>query len=267
MSTARPSASTSDLVVADAERPGRDDQDALFREHAATRSRRVRNTLVESHIGLARHIARRYGSAGREDVEQVALLGLVKSVDRFDPDRGVAFSTFAGRTIEGELKRHFRDSSWDLRVPRSLKELHVSVRRGSEDLTQTLGRSPTMSEVADHLGVDPDDVVAAMGASSARDASSLDAPSAERPTDHVREIGADGGFEHVEDRDAVEDLMDTLEPREREIVRLRFYENLSQDDIARQVGISQMHVSRLLRRSIEDMRRRARSGRRSEPKG
>ena len=252
-------------MTEDPGRPAADDELALFREYEATRDRSVRNRLVEAHIGLARHIARRFGAGSREDVEQVALLGLVKAVDRFRTDRGVAFSTYAGRTIEGELKRHFRDKSWDLRVPRSLKDLHVAVRTAGDELVQTLGRPPTLREVADHLGTAVDDVVAAVGAASARDTSSLDVPGTDRPTDHVGELGTEGGFRAVDDAEAVEALMEALAPREREIVRLRFFENLSQDDIADRVGISQMHVSRLLRRSLADMRERARSGPGDDP--
>ena len=179
---------------------------------------------------------------------------LVKALDRFDPERGVAFSTFAGRTIEGALKRHFRDQTWSLRVPRSVKDLHVAVRRASEEMEQQLARSPTVRELADHLGVSVDEVVGAIGAVSARRAGSLDRPDGESPNDHEAALGRPGGTGDVEDRDQVERLLATLEPREQEIIRLRFYEQLSQEQIAARVGLSQMHVSRLLRQSFAQMR-------------
>ena len=232
------------------------DVDELFRRFARTRDRRVRNELVERHLSLADGAAARYRGRGPgdDDLRQVAFLALVKAVDRFDADRGVAFATFAGRTIDGELKRHFRDATWTVRVPRSLKDLHVSVRRASEELEQDLGRSPTVRELADRLDVSTDDVVSALGAVAARRPASLDAPVDDRPVDHVAAIGRSGGVAAVDDRDEVEHLLSLLEPREQEIVRLRFYDGLTQDQIADRVGLSQMHVSRLLRRSFETMR-------------
>ncbi len=128
----------------------------LFVAFTRTRDRRLRNELVERHMGLAAHVARRFGRRGpaAEDLRQVAFLALVKAVDRFDPDRNVAFSTFAGRTIEGEIKRHFRDHTWSVRVPRSAKETHLRLRRATDELTQRLGRSPTVQQLAEHLDLD-----------------------------------------------------------------------------------------------------------------
>lgn len=240
-----------------ADHPNPDDGEAeLFRRFVATGDRGLRNELVEAHMGLAHHVAARYRRSGIEDddLSQVAFLGLVKAVDRFDPDRGVAFSTFAGRTIEGELKRHFRDLTWSLRVPRSVKDLHVAVRRASEELEQRLSRSPTLRELADHLGVGVEDVVGAVAAGSARRASSLDPADDDVAPDHVSALGLPTGTTSVDDRDEVERLLMVLGPREQEIVRLRFYERLSQDQIAERVGLSQMHVSRLLRQSFARMR-------------
>lgn len=256
----------------DERRPGVPDPDEeaeRFRRLAATGDRRIRNEIVESHLGLAHHLAARYGrtATSREDLDQVALLGLVKAVDRFDVERGVAFSTFAGRTIEGELKRHFRDATWAVRVPRSVKELHLNVRGAAEDLSHALGRPPTVRELAAHLEVDADDVVVALGAAGARRSSSLDAPAPDSPTDHQAVLGSeDERLATVDDRAEVEHLLAALAPREQEIVRLRFYERLSQSEIAERVGLSQMHVSRLLRRSFDAMRdaadeRAARGGR------
>lgn len=227
-----------------------------FVEFARTRSRSLRNRLVEEHMGLAHLLASRYrrGGADEQDLDQVALLALVKAVDRFDPGRGVAFGTFAGRTIDGELKRHFRDRTWALRVPRSVKDLHVAVRRASEEMEQALGRSPTVRELADRLDVGTDEVIGALGAASARRAGSLVQTDDDAPPDHVAVLGHPDLTPEVDDRDQVEHLLAGLGEREREIVRLRFYEQLSQDQIAERVGLSQMHVSRLLRQSFAKMR-------------
>ena len=231
----------------------------LFREFAATKSRRVRNQLVEQYIGLAVHIAKRFARPGMgdDDVRQVAMLGLVKAVDRFDPDYGAAFSSFAGRTIEGEVKRHFRDTSWAVRVPRGDKDLFLLVRRATDELSHEVGRSPTVDEVTAHLGVDRDDVLRGLSASAAYRVGSIDgdADDDQAPTDRVAVLATDDdGFESTVDREVVGGLLGLLPEREREIVRLRFYEEMSQSEIAEIVGMSQMHVSRLLRRSFEQMR-------------
>jgi RNA polymerase sigma-B factor len=239
-----------------AESPATEGESALFREFARTRSRRLRNELVERHLGLAAHVAKRFGRRGPsdDDLRQVAFLALVKAVDRFEPDRNVAFSTFAGRTVEGEIKRHFRDQTWTLRVPRSAKETYLRLRRATDELAQRHGRSPTVPELAEHLGLDVDEVVEGIAAGSAYSTASLDAP-AGTDRDAARQLGdEDSGFGHVVDATMVRELMESLPDREREIVRLRFYEELSQSEIAERIGISQMHVSRLLRRSFEQMR-------------
>ena len=161
----------------------------------------MRNELVERHMGLAAHVARRFGRRGPsdDDLRQVAFLALVKAVDRFDPDRNVAFSTFAGRTIEGEIKRHFRDHTWTVRVPRSAKETHLRLRRATDELTQRLGRSPTVPQLAEHLGIDVDEVIEGIAAGSAYSTASLDAPAGD-DGDGARQLGAeDEGFGHVAD--------------------------------------------------------------------
>lgn len=233
----------------------------LFRRLAETKSRRVRNQLVERHMGLAAHIAGRFGrQAGRDDdLRQVAMVGLVKAVDRFDPDYGVAFSAFAGRTIEGELKRYFRDRSWAVRVPRGAKELHLMVRNASEELSQRDGRSPTVDEIAARLGVERDDVLRGLAATAAYSVGTIDGGNGDddhdTPGDRRRALASDeDGYVAVDNRELVLQLVSRLPEREREIVRLRFYERRSQTEIADEVGISQMHVSRLLRKSFERMR-------------
>jgi RNA polymerase sigma-B factor len=233
----------------------------LFREFATSRSRRLRNQLVERHMGLAAHIANRFRRQGGsdEDLRQVAMVGLVKAVDRFDPEYGAAFSAFAGRTIEGELKRHFRDRSWAVRVPRGAKELHLLVRTASEELSQRSGRAPTVDEIAVHLQVDRDDVLRGLSATAAYNVGSLDAGGTDddndAASDRHRALASDeDGYGAVDNRELVLQLVARLPEREQEIVRLRFYERRSQTEIADEIGISQMHVSRLLRKSFEQMR-------------
>lgn len=236
-----------------------DDELELFRRFAATRTRQLRNELVERHMGLATHIARRFArpGAGEEDIRQVAMIGLVKAVDRFDPDHGAAFASFAGRTIEGEVKRHFRDTSWTVRVPRGAQELHLLVRQGTDELSHRLGRGPTVAELATHLDVDRDDVLRGLAAGAAFRVGSIDGSEDDdsSPPDRVAALAADDqGFDTMIDREVVGKLLDSLPDREREIVRLRFYDELSQSQIAEIMGMSQMHVSRLLRRSFEQLR-------------
>lgn len=233
------------------------DDDTLFRILARTGDRSVRNLLVERHTGLAVHIAQRFPTSrnSADDLRQVALYGLVKAVDRFDPDHGASFAAFAGSTIEGELKRYFRDRTWAVRVPRSGKELHLAVRGASEDWTQRHGRSPTVAELASHMAIDRDDVLRGLAASAAYRTDTLDAPFDDGGTDRQAALAVeDEGFVRSESREMVRDLLERLPERERRIVELRFYEGLSQSEIAKQVGLSQMHVSRLLRQSFERMR-------------
>lgn len=235
--------------------------DELFRRYRDTGSRRARNQIVERHMGLAAHIARRFGrTSGADDVRQVAMLGLVKAVDRFDPDHGATFSSFAGLTIEGEIKRHYRDRTWTVRVPRSAKELHLLIRNAGDRLTQDLGRSPTVDEIAEHLVLDRDEVLRGLAAGAAYQIGSLDSLAGDddsAASDRTSELAEDEpGFADSERRQVVDDLLEHLGPRERQIVELRFYGDKSQSEIADIVGLSQMHVSRLLRRSFEHMRTR-----------
>ena len=235
-----------------------DAENELFLRYAASRDRADRNLLVERYMGLAAHIARRYRRQGNDDdIRQAAMVGLVKAVERFDPFRGVAFTSFAGNAIEGELKRYLRDHTWAVRVPRSGKDLHVLVRRSIDDLTQLYGRSPTVDEISDHLEIDRDDVLRGLAASAAYDVGSLDhaADDGSQPGDRLGALSSEEpGFDETLDHTIVERLLDRLPEREREIVKLRFYDDRSQSEIAEAVGLSQMHVSRLLRRSLELMR-------------
>ncbi|MEY2959217.1 MAG: polymerase sigma factor SigF [Actinomycetota bacterium] len=213
---------------------------------------RIRDELVQRFAGLAVHIARRFRrpNVHPDDLEQVAMFALVRAVERFDPDHGASFTSFAGRTIEGEIKRHFRDHTWMVRVPRGAKDLHLAVRRAIDELSRTTGKEPTTSEVAAHLGVDGEQVGVGLGAGSAYAVQSLD----ETDRSDVPIRSADSAIEHCLDRHLVDELLDRLPARQRRIVHLRFFEDRSQSEIAAEVGLSQMHVSRLLRASFEQMR-------------
>ena len=229
-----------------------------FFEYRRTKDRRLRDALISDHLGLAIALARRFAGRGEavDDLEQIATLGLLKAVERFEPERGLAFSTFATPTISGEIKRHFRDRSWSVRVPRALQELGLRLTATVADLTNDLGRSPTLDEIAQELEVDPEAVLEAMEANRAYATQSLDAqlPGDDRTLGDT--IGGDEpGMDDVEVRMVVGDLLATLPEREQAILRLRFFEGLTQTEIASQVGISQMHVSRLLSRSLETLRR------------
>lgn len=234
-----------------------------FRAYVVSQDRRQRNELVERYMGLAAHIAKRYKRAGNDDdIRQAAMIGLVKAVDRFDPEFGVSFSSFAGTTIEGELKRYLRDHTWVVRVPRSAKELHLLVRRAVDDLAQKNARSPSIEEIAAHALLDRDDVLRGLAATAAYDVGSLDHSTDDgfAANDRSTAIATeDEGFSHAIDSQAVERLLIRLPEREQQIVRLSFFEDRSQAEIAELLGISQMHVSRLLRRSLESMREGATS--------
>jgi RNA polymerase sigma-B factor len=228
----------------------------LLRRWHEEGDRGARAELVERMLPLARSLARRYAGKGEplDDLEQVASLGLLKAIDRFDVSREVRFATFAVPTIAGELKRHFRDRGWMLRVPREIQELSARVTRCRETLTRELGRSPTVDEVATTLGVGVEAVLEALRAADSYRLLSLDEPLAEGAGALEAIGGDDAGYELAEQRVLLRRGLDELGAREREIVRLRYYEGLTQREIARAVGVSQMHVSRLIRRSIDTMR-------------
>ncbi|MHB1165403.1 MAG: RNA polymerase sigma factor SigF [Candidatus Nanopelagicales bacterium] len=219
----------------------------------------VRDELVTMHLPLVRHLAGRYRDRGEpwEDLVQVGTVGLIKAVDRFDVDRGVEFSTFATPTILGEIKRNFRDRSWALKVPRRLQDLQAQVTSRAEELTASLGRAPTVRELASAIDVPEADVLDALEARHAYAADSLDAtlPGDDSGGTVAASIGADDpAFLAVEDREALRPLLAALPDRERRIVMLRFFERKTQSQIAEQLGISQMHVSRLLARTLAQLR-------------
>ncbi len=229
-----------------------------FVEYRRTRDRALRNELVEEHMRLAEFLSRRFAHRGEplDDLRQVALVGLLKAVERFEPDRALQFSSFAMPTILGELKRHFRDRGWAVRVPRRVQELHLELDRTIAGLSQELGRPPTPREIADRAGVREEDVLESMEANSLYRLPSLDGmrggdEAGGSPSDRIGDV--DPEMDAVDDRLAVSEMLSILPEREQTIVYLRFFEGLTQSEIAQQIGISQMHVSRLLVRSLETL--------------
>ncbi|WP_124723039.1 RNA polymerase sigma factor SigF [Streptomyces sp. ADI95-17] len=220
----------------------------------------VRNTLVELNLALVRFAASRFRSRSEpmEDIVQVGTIGLIKAIDRFELSRGVEFPTFAMPTIVGEIKRFFRDTSWSVRVPRRLQELRLDLAKAGDELAQRLDRSPTVGELADRLGITREEVVEGMAASNAYTASSLDAKPEE--DDHegalADRIGyEDHGLEGIEYVESLKPLIASLPRRDRTILSLRFVANMTQSEIGEELGISQMHVSRLLSRTLVKLRK------------
>jgi RNA polymerase sigma-B factor len=225
----------------------------------ADRHQRVRDELVEMHLPLVEYLARRFRNRGEplDDLIQVATIGLIKSVDRFDLERGVEFSTYATPTIVGEIKRHFRDKGWAIRVPRRLQELKLALTKATQELSQRNGRSPTVSELAAHLKMTDEEVLEGLESANAYSAVSLDAPDGgDDDSPSVQDtLGiTDEAIEGVEYRESLKPLLEKLPPREKKILLLRFFGNMTQSQIATELGISQMHVSRLLARTLAQLR-------------
>jgi RNA polymerase sigma-B factor len=219
----------------------------------------ARDELVHLHLPLVEHCARRFRSRGEpfEDLVQVGTIGLLKSIDRFDLERAVEFSTYATPTIIGEIKRYFRDKGWAVRVPRRLQELRMQIGAATAELNQSLGRSPTPRELAGAIGCSVEEIIEGIESSNAYSTLSLDA------TDDSEDAGGsmldaigvmDENLEHVEIRESLKPLLDALEPREKKILLLRFFKNRTQTQIAEEIGVSQMHVSRLLTRTRDQRR-------------
>ncbi|WP_329317411.1 RNA polymerase sigma factor SigF [Streptomyces sp. NBC_01262] len=220
----------------------------------------VRNTLVELNLALVKYAASRFRSRSEpmEDIIQVGTIGLIKAIDRFELSRGVEFPTFAMPTIIGEIKRFFRDTSWSVRVPRRLQELRLDLAKAGDELAQQLDRAPTASELAAKLRISESEVVEGMGASNAYTASSLDAQPDEDDAEGALadRIGyEDHGLEGIENVESLKPLIADLTPRDRQILSLRFVANMTQSEIGEELGISQMHVSRLLTRTLRRLRR------------
>ncbi len=216
----------------------------------------ARQQLIVNHLNLVRFLASKFKNRGEplEDLVQVGTIGLIKAIDRFDPDRGLEFTTYATPTIMGEIKRHFRDKGWSVRVPRRLQELSQKVSQATEELTRELQRSPSVEEIANRIGASVDDVLEAMESSSAYSAVPLEGGGSddeETPAviDHYATVDQD--LESTDDRIVLESAIADFSPREQEIIRMRFLEGMTQVEIAERLGISQVQVSRLLRRTLK----------------
>ena len=219
----------------------------------------ARDDLVHLHLSLVEHCARRFRNRGEpyEDLVQVGTIGLIKAVDRFETDRGVEFSTYATPTVIGEIKRHFRDKGWAIRVPRRLQELRMQIGGATGELTQKLGRSPTPRELAEVIGCSVEEVMEGIESSHAYATLSLDASddADDGPPGLLATLGVeDANIEHVEIRESLKPLLEGLDEREKRILLLRFFKNMTQSQIADEIGVSQMHVSRLLTRTLAQLR-------------
>jgi RNA polymerase sigma-B factor len=252
--------------VAAQQRIPREELRALHRRYRETtdpaEKERIREQLVNAYHDFVYFLARKFQNRGEplDDIVQVGYLGLIKAIERFDPDLGFEFTTFATLTVAGEIKRHFRDKGTAIRFPRRLQELHQSVVRVNEQMKNELGREPTVAELAERLGVTPDNVTEAIEIGPAYVPLSLDQPIGSSDGQDSRavsdQIGSpDPELDRVEMRDVLDRAMEHLTPRERSIMAMRFYEQMSQSEIARRLGISQMHVSRLQRAALEQLRK------------
>jgi len=236
------------------------DDKLLLRRYHEEGDLQAREELIEQYMSLVRSLARRYSYRGEqlEDLVQIGAIGLIKAIDRFDLDRGVELTTYATPNIIGEIKRHFRDKGWAVRVPRGLQELNVQLSRLVEQLTVQLGRSPTIPELAKAAGVQEEEVLEALESGRAYTSLSLSVGGGGGDDDDLDPLESIGTEEHQyevsEDRAVLAPGFKALDERERKILQLRFFEGLTQSQIAQQVGISQMHVSRLIRRSLEKIR-------------
>lgn len=237
----------------------------LFRRYKEEGDEDARAQLIESHLNLVRFLASKFKNRGEplEDLVQVGSLGLIKAIDRFDPDRGLEFTTFATPTIMGEIKRHFRDKGWSVRVPRRLQELSARVNQATDELTRDLNRTPTVEEVADRLDASVDEVLEAMESSSAYSSVPLEGGSTgddeDSPSVLDRFASVDSDLASSEDRIVIEETIAGLSPREQEAIRMRFVDGLTQVEIAEKLGISQVQVSRLLRRVLKRVQDRLES--------
>jgi RNA polymerase sigma-B factor len=232
--------------------PPRGSAAELLRVYADTGDREIRDRVIEEQLGLVEQLARRFANRGEslDDLFQAGTIGLIKAVEGFNPDLGFEFSAYATKTILGELKRHFRDRGWSVRAPRRVQELYLSLGNTVGDLSQRLGRSPTVREIAAEAGVSEEEVLEALEAGHAYRSKSLDSTGPDGDTIASKLGAADAEYEKAEDRTLLLPHLSSRPERERLILKLRFVDDLTQSEIARQIGISQMHVSRLLTRSL-----------------
>ena len=242
--------------------PAADDRE-LLRRYRDKGDQRAREELLERYLPLARRLAARYRHTQEptEDLAQVASAGLVAAIERFDPERGTAFSSFAVPTILGELKRYFRDHGWFVHVPRDLQERVAEVNKGTDRLLRKLGRSPSVSELAEELGLEPEDVLEGMEAAHAYGAISLDSGQETSEGDSLQLVDMIGeeerGYEVVEYGASIQEVLGRMPERTRVVLHLRFVEDMTQAQIAERVGVSQMHVSRIIRGALAELREAA----------
>ncbi len=230
----------------------------LFARYKEQGDEAAREELVMSHLNLVRFLSAKFKNRGEplDDLVQVGTIGLIKAIDRFDPDRGLEFTTYATPTIMGEIKRHFRDKGWSVRVPRRLQELAPKVNQATDELTKELQRSPSTEEVADRLGITVDEVLEAMESSSAYSSVPLEGSASDdedAPSVIDRYASIDQDLAASDDRMVVEQTISEFSPREQEVIRMRFEDGLTQVEIAKRLGVSQVQVSRLLRRTLKKL--------------
>jgi len=233
----------------------------LFEEYQRARDPKVREQLILAHTNLVHYLARKFANRGEpvEDLIQVGMIGLINAIDRFDPSRGIRFATYATPTIVGEIRRHFRDRGWAVKVPRRLQELNLAANKEIDTLTQELDRAPTVAEIADRLEVSEGEALEAMELGDLYELPSLDSALGEESEDSRGVLGdyvgrMDEEMERFEHRARLREALRSLPPRERRIIELRFFENLSQMEVAKRLDISQMHVSRLQHRALARLR-------------
>ncbi|MBI2843469.1 MAG: SigB/SigF/SigG family RNA polymerase sigma factor [Armatimonadetes bacterium] len=233
----------------------------LFRRYTKTRDPKIRDQLVMMHQNLVRFLAGKFANRGEalEDLVQVGVIGLINAVDRFDPERGTKFSTYATPTIVGEIRRHFRDKAWSLKVPRRLQELNLAANKAAERLSQKLGRPPTIRDIATEVGASEEETLEAIELGNAYDTVSLDSKLAHEgesaPLTLAEFVGDfDGSLQNIDTYGDLKQAMECLEPREKAIIYYRFFKDMSQTEVAKRLNISQMHVSRLQQKALKRLR-------------
>ena len=238
-----------------------EDAESLFAQYAETKEPGLRDRLVLMHQNLVRFLAGKFMNRGEpiEDLVQVGTIGLINAIDRFDPERGTKFSTYATPTIVGEIRRHFRDKAWSLKVPRRLQELNLAANKAAENLSQKLGRSPTIQEIAQMVGASEEETLEAIELGNAYDTVSLDSKlayeSESAPLSLAEFVGdTDGSLDSLEKYGDLNQAMDCLDTRERSIIYLRFFRDMSQTEVAKKLNISQMHVSRLQQKALRRLK-------------
>lgn len=238
-----------------------EETEELFRKYVATRDPKVRDQLVLMHQNLVRYLASKFANRGEplEDLVQVGVLGLINAIDRFDPDRGTKFSTYATPTIVGEIRRHFRDKAWSLKVPRRLQELNLATNKAAEELSQRLGHPPSIQDIAEQVGASEEETLAAIELGNAYETVSLDSKLAfegeSAPLTLAEFVGgADESLQNIETYGDLKHAIESLDDREKAIIYYRFFRDMSQTEVAKKLNISQMHVSRLQQKAIKRLK-------------